>query len=148
MRRAISVILLCIGAWLLTCGVAASWVNFGEGLAAEFGVAGIMAAFASPFLALGTAVSPGNRCTDLGMTLMVAAGIAAALALIMWMVVTDPGFKQFMPPDQKMPDLRLAPISGLAIEFVVAAGGYLLWHFGRQQERREKPDLKRIFGDS
>jgi hypothetical protein len=148
MRRAISVILLCIGAWLLMSGLTVAWVNFGEGLVAEFGVAGIMAAFAAPFLALGTAVSPGNRRADLGMTLMVAAGIAAALALMMWMVVSDPGFKQFMPPGKQMPDLRLAPASGLATEFVVAASGYLLWYFGRQQERREKPDLKRIFGDS
>jgi len=148
MRRTISVILFCIGAWLLMSGLVVAWVSVGGGSIEQLGAVGLMGAFAAPFLALGTAASPGNRLADLGMTLMVAAGIAAAVALMMWMVVSDPGFKQFMPPDQKIPDMHLAPVSGLAAEFIVAAGGYLLWYFGRQRERREKPDLERIFGDS
>jgi len=148
MRRAISVVLLIIGAWLLVAGLAVSWMDVGEGdFSGKVGAVAIMAAVAAPFLAVGIAVSPGNRTADFGMTLMVAAAVAGGLGLMMWMVFSDPSFRQLMPPGRQMPNVHIDPNWGIAGELIVGGAGYLLWYIGRRRERRGKPDFERIFGD-
>jgi hypothetical protein len=150
MRRTISIILFILGGWILASEAMMAWITVGGaelGLAGRLGMIGIMAGFAMPFLLLGMWVSPGNRFADIGMTMMIAGGIGAALALMMFMIWSDPGMKQFMPPDKPMPQFGLAPALGIANLLVIGGGGWLLWRFGRRTRRNPNDELERAFGD-
>ena len=72
-----------------------------------------------------------------------------ATAVIMFIVLHDPGLKQLMPPDQPMPDLHFALVSGVVNVLIVGGAGYGLrrWGLERARVRRDRPDLERIFGD-
>jgi hypothetical protein len=146
-RRTASVILLIIAGWLLVSGLTVAWFDVGQGPAVSLGMMGIMAVAGLPFLALGIGVSPGNRFAELGVTLMVIAGIGAVLGLIVMVTLSDPGFKQLMPPGQELPQFHFAPLVGLVSALVPAAAGYGLWRWERERARRQKPELERIFGD-
>ena len=145
MRRVVCVILFLIGGYVLSGELIMSSLDVGEGVVEQLGMAGIMAAFAAPFLLLGTWASPGNRFAELGLTLMIVAGLGAFIALIMFMLTHDPSFKQLMPPDKPMPQIHFAWLFGLANLVVIASGGYLLRRFAKQREQGEKPELQEIF---
>lgn len=149
MRRFVCVTLFVIGGYLLASGLMIAWFDFGEGTAGQFAAAAMMGIAAAPFLLLGTWASPGNRLAELGLTLVIVAGVGGALALIMFIVVHDPGFKQLMPPDQPMPELHFTLLSGVVNLLMVGGAGYALrqWGLERARTRREQPDLERIFGD-
>lgn len=147
MRRTASVILFIVGGWLLASGVMTAGFYVGEGAVAQFLPAAVMAGISAPFLLLGTWASPGNRLADLGMTLMVVAAIGGGLMLMMWLVTSDPGFKQLFPVDRPMPSFQFAPVSESAAVLLLAGGGYLLWRLGRKRARRDKQDLEHIFGN-
>jgi hypothetical protein len=146
-RRVLSVILLVLGGWFLTTEVMMAWMRLEEGTGGQWIVLAVMAGLAAPLLLLGMWASPGNRFADLGLTLMIAAGVGGVVALTTAMALNDPGFKQLMPPGKPAPDLHLAPVIGSLNLLVVAGGGYLLWRFGRLNPRRPEPDLEQIFGD-
>jgi len=146
-RRVISVILFILAGWLLVSGLTVAWFDFGEGLAVSLGILGVMALIGLPFLVLGIGVSPGNRLAELGMTLMVIAGIGDVLGIVMMVTLSDPGLKQLMPPGQQSPQFHFAPIPGLAATLILGALGYGLWRWGRERVRRQRPELERIFGD-
>ena len=134
MRRAVSVILFILGGWILASEAMLAWVNFGASGAEQLGVIGIMSAFAAPFLLLGLWASPGKRFAEFGITVMIAAGIGATLALMMAMMVNDPGFKQLMPPGKMLPPMHFAFASGLLNLLVVGGLGLACWWFGRGRE--------------
>lgn len=147
MRRVASIILLIIAGWLLVSGVTVAWFDFGEGPVMTLGMLGVMTLLCLPFLVLGIGVSPGNRVAELGMTLMVCAGIGATLGLMVVVTFSDPGFKQLLPPGQQLPQFKFALVPGLATNLVLGAVGFALWRFGRERARRHRPELERIFGD-
>lgn len=150
MRRAVSIILFVLGGWLLSSEVLIAWLDFTQGAVdngAQIMVLAVFALFASPFFVFGTLASPGNRAAELGLTLMITAGVGAAMALVVLMVLKDPSYKQYMPPDQPMPELSLRPLSGFLNLLIIGGGGYALWQWARSRALREKPDLERIFGD-
>ena len=147
MRRAVSAILLIIAGWLLVSGLTVAWFDFGAGPVMTLTMLGVMALLCAPFLAIGIGVSPGNRLAELGMTFMVCAGIGAVLGLTLVVTLSDPGFKQLMPPGQQLPQFRFAPVPGLATSLVLGAIGFGLWRSERERARRQRPELERIFGD-
>jgi hypothetical protein len=147
MRRVLSVILFVLGGWILSGEIMMSGLDLGQGIGAQIGMAVFTIVFAAPFLLLGTWASPGNRFAELGLTLMITAGVGAFIALTMFLVMNDPGFRQLMPPDQPMPEFRFTPVFGLANLLVMAGGGYLLRRWALERARSEKPELERIFGD-
>jgi hypothetical protein len=148
MRRVVSVILLILGGWILVSASMMSWMVVANVAVAErLGMLGFMTAFAMPFLLLGMWASPGNRFADIGLTMMIAAGVSAFMALAFWMIMSDPGFKQLLPPDRPMPEIRMGPGLGLANLLIVGGSGWLLWRFGRRTHRNPNEELEHVFGD-
>jgi cation transport ATPase len=147
MRRVLSIILFVLGGWMLSSESMMGSFDFAQGVGVQLAMVGFMAAFAAPFLALGTWASPGNRFAELGLTLMIVAGVGAFIALTMFVVTHDPGFKQLMPPDQPMPEFHFTPVFAAANLLVVGGGGYLLRRWAVKRAHDERPELERIFGD-
>ena len=146
MRRAASIILFVLGGWFLSSEVMVSWMALpGTTLAPRLFALGFMALLAAPLLALGTWASPGNRLAELGLTLMIVAGIGGAFVLVLLMVLNDPGFRQVMPPDQPMPNIHLEPVGGLLNLAVLAGVGFLLRRLAIARARQAKPDLEQVF---
>ena len=147
MRRIASVVLLIIGAWMLACGVMVAGLDFGDGGVRQLAPAGVMAGVALPFLLLGGLASPGNRFSDLGITLTISAAVGGALVLMMWQTWSDPKFRQMMPPDKPLPNIQFALVPGFGAVLIIAGLGFGLWWLGRHRAQRQKPDLEAIFGD-
>jgi len=146
-RRVLCVILFVLGGWILSSEIMMASVDFGEGFGGQIVAAGFMAAFAAPFLLLGTWASPGNRFAELGLTLMITAGVGAFIAHTMFLVMHDPGFKKLMPPDQPLPELHFALVAGAVNLLIVAGAGFALRRWAIERARSERPELERIFGD-
>lgn len=150
MRRVVSIILFVLGGWLSTSETMMAWLTVpgvDAGIGTRIVMAGFTAAFAAPLLLLGTWASPGKRWAELGLTLMIVAGTGAAVALIMFMVLHDPGFTKLLPPDQPMPKFGFDPLFGFGNLLLVAGGGYLLRRWDLERARSQEPDLEQVFGD-
>src|SRR5262245_53759441 len=99
MRRAASIILFVLGGWMLSSEVLMAGIDFAPGTGdggVQIAALAILVLFALPFFAVATWASPGNRWAELGLTLMITAGVGAAMALVVLMVLKDPSLKQFM----------------------------------------------------
>ena len=147
MRRVASVILFALGGWMLTTEAMVAWMAVGEGTGMQMFMVALFLLLAAVPLAAGTAVSPGNRLADLGLTLMIVAGIAAFVGLAMLLAFNDPQVAKMMPPDQPMPDIALDPMLGAINLLLIAGGGYALWRKGRARQREKDSELERVFGD-
>jgi hypothetical protein len=147
MRRVASVILFVIGGWMLTTEAMVAGMDLGEGTGAQLFMAALFLMLAAVPLAAGTALSPGNRLADLGLTLMIVAGVAAFCALAVVMTVNDPAVAKMMPPDQPLPDIAFNPLVGTINLLLIAGGGYALWRKGRARQRDKDKELERVFGD-
>ena len=147
MRRTLSVILFILGGWLLTSEVMVSWINVGEPSGTAFAMVGIMLVLSAPLLALGTWASPGNRLADLGITMVICAGIGGGCALSAFMMLSDPKFLMLLPLESPARDLHLAAIPGGVNLIVIAAVGWFLWSTGRRREKRRTAEIGRVFSD-
>jgi hypothetical protein len=150
MRRAASIVLFVLGGWILSSEVLMAGIDFAPEVTdtgAQIAALAILALFALPFFVIGTWTSPGNRWAELGLTLMITAVVGAALALVVLMVLKDPSFRQYMPPDQPVPEVNLRPLPGVVNLLIISGFGYALWRWARGHALRGKPDLERIFGD-
>lgn len=147
MRRVASVILFILGGWMLTSEAMVAWLDMGEGIGAQLLMLAIFLPFAAVPLAGGTWASPGNRLADLGLTLMIVAGIAGFSALAILLAFNDPQVARMMPPDQPLPDLQLNPLLGTINLLLIAGAGYALWRKGRKRQRDKDAELERVFGD-
>lgn len=147
MRRVVSVILFVIGGWMLTTEAMVAWMAMAEGRDVQMFMLALFLLLAAVPLAAGTAVSPGNRLADLGLTLMIVAGIATFVGLAMLLAFNDPQVAKMMPPDQPMPDIALNPLLGTINLLLIAGGGYGLWRKGRARQRDKDAELERVFGD-
>jgi hypothetical protein len=133
MRRFISVLFLILGGWVLLTETFVAGLDIQEGAGVTLAMIGVLAGMALPFLLLGTWISPGARWAELGLTLMIAAGLGAFFGLLMMSLVLDPGMKKLMPPD--MPQLRFNPLLGIANLLLMGGSGYALWRWGRKRGR-------------
>jgi hypothetical protein len=132
MRRTISVLLYVVGGWILASGLMAAWMNVGQSSGEQLAMTAIFWLFSAPFLLLGMWASPGRRLSELGLTLLICAGVGAAIALLMFLFLNDPSFLRLIPPDQKLPQFKFAPVSGFANVIVAAGLGWLLDSRGRE----------------
>jgi hypothetical protein len=133
MRRALSVIFLVIGGWVLIAEPMMAFMNLGPDVSTvQPLVLGICLAMAAAPLAIGVALSPGERRRELGLTILIAMAAAVFCGLAMAAVFLDPGFKPFMPP---MPDIGVAPIAGTVNLVVLTAIGW--WLYRRRRRKAE-----------
>jgi hypothetical protein len=147
MRRVLSIILFILGGWLLTGEAMVAGMDMGLAAVHQIITLGFVLAFAAIPLGLGTLVSPGNRPAELGLTLMIVAGIALVSGLTTLLAFNDPQGAKLMPPDQPLPDIALNPLLGAINLLLIAGSGYLLWRKGRAHLRSRKAELERVFGD-
>lgn len=147
MRRVTSVILLVIGGWLLTAEAVFAGINLGAGPLVQFFMLLPLLVLAVLALGVGTLVSPGNRPADLGLTLMIVAGVTAFSGVTILLAYNDPAVAKMMPPDQPLPDLAINPIYGGINLLMITGLGYLLWRRGRIRVKAKAAELERVFGD-
>lgn len=133
MRRVASVILFVLGGWLLASEGMIAWYDGGAGLGIQLAMVAWFLVIAAVPLALATWASPRNRLAELGLTLMVGAGVAAVCTLAVFVVMSDPAIAQMMPPDQQIPKVAINPI--LAAINLVLIGGAVLRCAGRSPGR-------------
>jgi hypothetical protein len=126
-RRSASVVLFVLCGWMLSAGVMMGWVDLDEGLGMQLVMAGIVCLFSLPFLLLAVWASPGNRWREAGLTILIAAGLGGAMALMLILVMNDPSFIQLMPPEQAMPHLKFVPLSGIVTVLLFGGIGWLLY---------------------
>ena len=120
MRRGCSVILFILGGWILSAvGVL--------GLAPEdeqvspWAIVAFVFVFAAPFLLIATWVSPGKRLAELGLTMMIAAGVAAFIVLTMAIISFDKSVRRFMPEPMPEFDFSSPAMIGATSEDVAAS---------------------------
>jgi hypothetical protein len=138
-RRGLSIIFLIIGGWVLMAEPMMAFVNFAPGVkAAEAAVLGIIAAIAAVPMAIGVALSPGDRRRELGLTILLAtvAGLFCGAAAVTMFL--DPGFKPFMPLMPPMPDIHAAPVVGVVNLVALTALGWWLYR-GRARSAERAP---------
>jgi hypothetical protein len=140
MRRVLSVVLFVIGAWLLASEVMMAWISVGQGAGTELGMIGIMWVFCAPFLLLGMWATPANRFLEVGRTMMIAAAVGATLALVLFILLSDPSFTKLLPPDRPAPNFRVGWAAGLLNLILVGGGGWLLYRFGRGRVVSGEPE--------
>ena len=113
-----------IGGWLLSTVAIVGMIQPDEDLARWAAVA-FFAGFAAPFLIAATWISPGKRFAELGLTMMITAGVALFTVITMAAVLLDPAMKRFMPPEAYQFDFT-SPAMIVSI-LVIGGGGFLLW---------------------
>lgn len=123
-RRVVSVLLFVFGGWMLASELAVAFFNMEPGLRDSAILIGIFVPVAGIPLLCGVWASPGDRWRELGLTLLIAAGVMLFCAITMLAFFLDPGFKPYMPP---MPKIEFAPIIGIVNLLVIAALGWLLY---------------------
>ena len=147
MRRIVSVVLFILGGWILAAEGMMAAMEFGLGIRGQLAVMGIITVFAAPFLLAGLWVSPGNRFGDLGVTLMISAGVGAVMTLMVASMFSDPHFRELLPPDRPMPRVHFSYEYGLLNVLLLGGLGLASWLFGRARTRDSQPNLERVFGD-
>jgi len=93
MRRGCSVILFILGGWILASVGVVGLIPADEQIS-PWAMVAVFGAVASPFLLLGTWMSPGRRLAELGLTLMIAAGVATIVMITMVAVSLDPAIQR------------------------------------------------------
>lgn len=139
MRRVAAAILFVLGGWILCAEILMAWVDIGQTAAVQLGIIAFFCAIAAVPLLIGTWATPGNRWAELGLTILIAAAVGAAVTLTMFVLLSDPKFVSLMPSDRPVPHFKVAIISGLLNLAVVAATGGLLYQHRRRRRVGAKP---------
>jgi hypothetical protein len=147
MRRTLSVILFIVGAWVLASEIMILFIDVGQPQGTSLAMVGILLAAGAPFLLLGMWASPGNRISDLGITMVIAAGVGGGCALTMFLMLNDPKFLLLLPLESPARNMRIALFPGAVNLVVLASVGWLLWSTGRRRQRRRTAEIGQIFGD-
>lgn len=126
MRRAVSVLLFAFGGWMLTGELVSAFMDVEPGAADNALLIGVLGLIAGVPLLLGAWASPGRHWRELGLTILIAAGIATFCGVMILVLFMDPAFMRYMPPPP--PDIDLAPAWGVLNLLVVALVGWLLYH--------------------
>lgn len=137
MRRGCSIALFVAGGWILS-SVAIVGLMPEDETVPRWAVVAIFAAFAAPFLLAGTLTSPGRRWAELGLTLMITAGIALVMIVTMAAIFLDPAMKRFMP--ETLYDFDFSSPAMIVSILLIGGGGYLLWRTGTRRSGRQPSD--------
>lgn len=123
-RRFLSVLFFVLGGWMLLSQLMVAFIDAGERIGLNLAMMGFMLLFALPFLLIGAWISPGQRWRELGLTILITAGIAIFCGLAALLVMLDPKFMRLMPP---MPEIGLSPVTGFVNLALVIGVGVLLY---------------------
>jgi hypothetical protein len=88
----------------------------------------VFACIAAPFLLIGTWLSPGRRLAELGLTLMISAGVALTMVMTMAAVAFDPGMQRFMA--EPMPAFDFTSPAMIVSLLLIGGAGYVLRRWG------------------
>ena len=147
MRRTLSVILFIFGAWVLASEIMIMFIDVGQPPATALAMVGILLAASAPFLLAGSWASPGNRFSDLGITIVIAAGVGGGCALAMFLMLNDPNFLLLLPLESPARNMRFVLFPGVVNLIVIATVGWLLWNTGRRRQKRKLAEIGQVFGD-
>lgn len=147
MRRTLSVILFIFGAWVLASEIMIMFIDVGQPPATALAMVGILLAASSPFLLLGTWASPGNRFSDLGITMVIAAGVGGGCALAVFLMLNDRNFLSLLPLESPARNMHFVLFPGVVNLVVIAAAGSLLWNTGRRRHKRRLAAIGQVFSD-
>ena len=136
MRRVVSVLLFILGGWVLMSEMLVAFLDVAQGSGDNATMIIIFAMIAALFLVLGAWASPGHRWCELGLTVLIAAGLAVFCTASLAAVLFDPAMKRYMP---NLPSLELAPVAGTLNLIAIAALGWWLY-------RRNSPDPADVAG--
>lgn len=131
MRRFLSVLFFVLGGWMLSSQLMVAFIDAGQGSGLNLAMIGFMLLFALPFLLIAAWISPGRRWRELGLTILITAGIASFSGLSVLLLMLDPKFMRLMPP---MPEIGLTPVTGLVNLALVVGAGLLLYRRGGSGE--------------
>ena len=137
MRRFFSILFFVLGSWMLLGQLMVAFMDAGQGVGLNFTMIGFMLLFALPFLLIGAWISPGRRWRELGLTILITAGIASFSGLAVLLMMLDPKFMRLMPP---MPEIGLSPVTGLVNLALVLGVGVLLYRRGGGEARCPSSD--------
>ena len=132
-RRVLSILLFLFGGWMLISEVICAFVDIEPGIGDSALLIGTFGVIAGPPLLLGAWTSPGERWRELGLAILIATGVALVCGISTFIVLEDPGMKQFLPPT---PKINLAPFIGTANVLALAALGWLLFRCGEKVDGR------------
>jgi hypothetical protein len=130
-RRPLSIILFVLGGWMVMTEVILAFIDVDPGFSDNLMMIAVCAVLVLPLLLLGAWASPGRRWRELGLTVLVSAGVAAVCGLMTFIVINDPTAIQLFP--QPMPHIAFAPAVGTVNLLLIGAIGWLL-HRGRTGE--------------
>lgn len=130
MRRGCSVVLLVIGGWILA-SVGIIGLAPAEEAISPWAMVAIFAGVAAPFLLIGAWMSPGKRLSELGITLMISAGLALLVVVTMAAVAFDKAFQRLMP--EPMPKFDFTSPAMIISLLLIGGGGYLLWRLASRR---------------
>lgn len=132
MRRAIAIPLYVLAGLMLV------FVQLYVGMAFYAGEPVAMRVFALPLLLfalipllVALALETGNRLRASGLVLMAAAGVGAAITLVLMMTVGNPDMQASFEPSQRM---KLSGY-GLLLSLPMGAGGWFLRRAGKRKAR-------------
>jgi hypothetical protein len=135
-RRVISTLLFVFGGWMLMSELVVAFLDMEPGAYDNAIMLAVFAIIGGIPLLIAAWVSPGQRWQELGLTVLIASGLALFCAISAVVILTDPGFKPFMPKMPPMPDLKFAPIVGAVNLLAIAGVGWLLYR--RQSGRLDQ----------
>lgn len=125
-RRVVSILAYVIAGMFLMTWATMAFVS-GERAGDKAMAMGIMAVLALVPLAVAALVSPGRRVRETGIVLMIASGSVALSGLFITILVMDPQFMAFMPPDTPQALTMVGDVVfGVAITVGMGAGGWWL----------------------
>ena len=137
-RRVLSIAFLAIGGWLLMGEPLIAFLDLGRDTQMLEPVLILgMLVFAAIPLAIGIALSPGDRRHELGLTILIAIGVGVVCGASAVATFMDPGFKPFMAQMPPMPDVGVAPVVGVVNLIVLTAIGWWLFRGGRDRVEAE-----------
>ena len=124
MRRVASVLLFVLGSWMLVSELFAAFMDVQPGKWDSLFVTAIFVPISGAPLLAGALISPGrHRWRELGLTILLSAGTAAALAACIVAVMLDPRLARHMSFLHEIRfDLLFGAVNWLA---VAAFGGWL-----------------------
>ena len=139
MRRAFSASCFVIGGWLLMGEPLIAFMDMGPDVRSAAPIVCLITlCMAAVPLAIAVAASPGERWRELGLTILIACGVAAFSGLGALAVFTDPGFKEFLPMLPPMPKIGIAPVAGTLNLGAVVALGWLLYRLPGKRIREDR----------
>jgi len=140
MRRFLSLLLFVLGGWMLITELCVAFVAAEPGFVHNLYLIALFGVIAGVPLLLGAWASPGQRWSELGLTILISGGVTLLSLVSVAAILLDPESKPFLPP---MPKLEIAPVAGTVNLLLLGALGWFLYRKGRTKESR----LEQIFGD-